>query len=181
VFNEVMTADKFYYLFGRVAPTITLVLTMGLRFIPLMVKQMRNIEEGQKGLGLLTQTSFLKKLKHYLRMFSILLTWSLEHALETADAMKSRGYGLKPRTSFSSFSFHRQDLGSLIYLLLFFSIVVSGEFLNIYASSFFPNLSNFQFGIRELIGYLSFSLLGIFPLILVIKEALIWRYWMLKM
>ena len=33
-YNEVMTSDKFVYLFGRIIPALSLVLSMALRFIP---------------------------------------------------------------------------------------------------------------------------------------------------
>ena len=36
-----------------------------------------------------------------LRVFSIVVTWSLESGLITADSMRCRGYGLPGRTSFS--------------------------------------------------------------------------------
>ena len=49
-------------------------------------------------------------------MVSILVTWALENAIETADSMKSRGYGLKGRTAFSIYRFNRRDkiLGALL-------------------------------------------------------------------
>ncbi|MGD9604874.1 MAG: energy-coupling factor transporter transmembrane component T [Bacilli bacterium] len=180
VFNEVMTTDKMYFLFGKFAPTITLILSMGFRFIPLMIQQMKKIEEGQKGLGLFNQTSFLKKVKHYLRIFSILVTWSLENALDTANAMKSRGFGLKPRTTFSAFSFRRNDLFSMIFILFVFLVISTGEFLNIYSFSFYPSMSTLTFGLNELLGYSAFLSLGLFPLFMAGKEAIIWHYWMLK-
>ncbi|MGD9886636.1 MAG: energy-coupling factor transporter transmembrane component T [Bacilli bacterium] len=180
VFNEIMTTEKMYYLFGKIVPTISLILSMGFRFIPLMRKQMQKIEEGQKGMGLYAQTTFIKKIKHYLRMFSMLVTWSLENALETADTMKSRGYGLKPRTSFTNFTFRFVDGLSLVYILLLFMTVSTKEFLNVYDFSFFPTFSNLTFTLKEITGYLAFSLLGLFLIIMAGKEAIVWRYWMLK-
>ena len=39
-FNAVITADKFVYLFGRVIPALSLVLSMTLRFVPLFRRQL---------------------------------------------------------------------------------------------------------------------------------------------
>jgi energy-coupling factor transport system permease protein len=33
-YNAVMTSDKFVYLFGRVIPALSLILSMTLRFVP---------------------------------------------------------------------------------------------------------------------------------------------------
>ena len=42
-YNEVMTSDKFVYLFGRVIPALSLVLSMALRFIPKFRAQMQTV------------------------------------------------------------------------------------------------------------------------------------------
>ena len=42
-YNEVMTSDKFVYLFGRVIPALSLVLSMALRFIPKLKAQMQTV------------------------------------------------------------------------------------------------------------------------------------------
>ena len=47
-YNEVMTSDKFVYLFGRVIPALSLVLSMSLRFIPKFKAQM---QIGQRSAG----------------------------------------------------------------------------------------------------------------------------------
>ena len=48
-YNEVMTSDKFVYLFGRVIPALSLVLSMALRFIPKFSAQMKTVSEAQDG------------------------------------------------------------------------------------------------------------------------------------
>ena len=42
-FNKVMTSDKLVYLFGRLAPALSLVLSMSLRFIPRFIAQFREV------------------------------------------------------------------------------------------------------------------------------------------
>ena len=44
-YNEVMTSDKSVYLFGRVIPALSLVLSMALRFIPKFKAQMQTVSE----------------------------------------------------------------------------------------------------------------------------------------
>lgn len=49
--NVVMTTDKFVYLFGRVIPALSLVLSMVFRFVPRFHAQAKIIRNGQKAVG----------------------------------------------------------------------------------------------------------------------------------
>ena len=50
-FNEVMTSDKFIYLFGRIIPSLSLVLSMTFRFVPRFLSQLKVIVNAEKCLG----------------------------------------------------------------------------------------------------------------------------------
>ena len=50
-YNAVMTSDKFVYLFGRVIPSLSLILSMVLRFVPRFKEQIRVISNAQKCVG----------------------------------------------------------------------------------------------------------------------------------
>lgn len=58
---------------------------------------------------------------------SIVVTWALENALDTADSMKSRGYGLPKRTAFSLFRFTLRDGICLGVLATLGGIVLAGS------------------------------------------------------
>ena len=95
-YNQIMTSDKFIYLFGRIIPAMSLMLSMALRFVPHFIAQLKVIRNGQKCVGMdVSNGKWFKKVRYALNMVSILVTWALENAIETADSMKSRGYGLK--------------------------------------------------------------------------------------
>lgn len=94
-YNAVMTSDKFIYLFGKVIPALSLILSMVLRFVPRYRTQIQVISNAQKCIGRdVTQGSWLQRARNGLTILSIMTTWALENAIETADSMKSRGYGL---------------------------------------------------------------------------------------
>ena len=119
-YNKVMTTDKFIYLFGRLIPALSLILSMALRFVPRFLKQLKVIRNGQKGMGRdLSEGNVLERIRHGLNMLSVLITWALENAIETSDSMRSRGYGLKGRTAFSVYRFTARDrwLGAVMLLL----------------------------------------------------------------
>ena len=109
-FNRVLTSDKWMYLFGRVMPCMSLILSMTLRFVPKLKTQMMQIVETQRCIGRDVSTGSLwSRMKTAITIVSILITWSLEDAIETADSMKSRGFGLKGRTAFSIYRFDERD------------------------------------------------------------------------
>lgn len=116
-YQLVMTSDKFVYLFGRIIPALSLVLSMALRFIPRFRAQLHTVGEAQACLGRDTQNgSLLRRMKNALRVFSITVTWSLENAIETADSMRARGYGLPGRTAFSIYRLDSRDRAALAWL-----------------------------------------------------------------
>lgn len=118
-YTEVMTSDKFIYLFGRLIPALSLVLSMALRFVPRFTRQAGVIADGQKCVGRSAgDGNVIDRIRHGITIFSILVTWALENAIETADSMKCRGYGEKGRTAFSLFRFDRRDVLCLVYMAL---------------------------------------------------------------
>ena len=126
-YNEVMTSDKFVYLFGRVIPALSLVLSMSLRFIPKFKAQMQTVSEAQACIGRDTKNgSVLRRVGNAVKIFSILVTWSLENAIETADSMRSRGYGLPGRTAFSIYRFDDRDKAALAWLIFCGAYLISG-------------------------------------------------------
>ncbi len=116
-YNIIMTSDKFIYLFGRLIPAASLILSMVLRFVPRYQRQLEIIRNGQKCAGHdISNAGLINKIKYGMAMLSILVTWALENAIETADSMKSRGYGLPGRSAFSNYTFTGRDKISLLLL-----------------------------------------------------------------
>ena len=126
-YNAVMTSDKFVYLFGRIVPALSLVLSMALRFIPKFQAQMQTVREAQACIGRDTKNgSVFRRVGNAIKIFSIMVTWSLENAIETADSMRSRGYGLPGRTAFSIYRFDDRDKAALAWLCFCGAYLISG-------------------------------------------------------
>lgn len=116
-YTEVMTSDKFVYLFGRVIPALSLVLSMTLRFVPRFKAQFRAVADAQRCAGRdVSEGSVRHRLRRGTTILSILVTWAMENAIETADSMKARGYGLPGRTAFSIYRFEARDRALLLWL-----------------------------------------------------------------
>lgn len=117
-FNEVMTSDKFVYLFGRIIPSLSLILSMTMRFVPRFAAQFRQVSQAQACIGRgLNEGTLREKARNAITILSIMITWSLENAIETADSMKSRAYGLPGRTSFSVYTLRGRDRYALAWLI----------------------------------------------------------------
>ena len=107
--NETMTTDKIICLFGKIVPTMSLVLSMSLRFVPRFISHIKQVNESRKCMGLMAEGNVLLRMKNAAEVLSITVTWALEDAVDTADSMKSRGYGLAKRTAYSKYRFNRND------------------------------------------------------------------------
>ena len=179
-FSEIMTSDKFLYLFGRIIPKLSLVLSMALRFIPMFKRQMQKVNRAQKAMGLYTTKSFMDKLKSASRVFISLITWSLENAMDTSDSMKARGYGLKGRTNFSLFRFYKNDAILLIINAVMILITLIGVANGQTTFSYYPRISEINISVNAIIVYVSFGVLSFLPFVIELKEALVWKYYISK-
>ena len=102
---EVLPSEKIIFLFGRLSPRLALVISMVLRFLPLIRRQSAEINTAQQGLGANTGGHIWYRLKAAAHRLSILISWTLERGIDTADSMRARGYGLKHRTFYNRFVF----------------------------------------------------------------------------
>ncbi len=175
-YNEVMTSDKFIYLFGKIIPAMSLIISMTLRFVPKFVAQLKVVTNAQKCMGRdVSNGSVIKRAKNGLNILSIMTTWSLENAIETADSMKSRGYGIPGRTAFSIFSFDKRDKKALICILILGFYTLTGNLMGGMAFEFFPRMKAAEispFGISVFLAYL---LLCICPIIIELWEVRKWK------
>lgn len=175
-FSRVMTSDKFIYLFGKVIPSLSLVLSMSLRFVPKFKTQMGNVAEAQRSIGRdVSSGSLWSRTKTAIVIFSIMITWALENAIETADSMKSRGYGLKGRTAFSIYRFDERDQYTLLWLAFCGLFLTAGTMLSAFGFRYFPNIRYAAFDRTTILFYVAYFSLCITPVVLNIKEERTWK------
>jgi energy-coupling factor transport system permease protein len=174
-YNAVMTSDKFIYLFGRAWPALSLVLSMALRFVPRYADQLRRISLAQRAIGRdFSQGAVLQKARHGIRILSIMTTWALENAIETADSMKARGYGLPGRTSFSLYRFDRRDGIAFAIMAGLISVVAAGAWQGQNTIRFFPSLRMGDFESGGFVIYAAYALLCFLPVIIQLVEEIQW-------
>lgn len=175
-FNAVMTSDKFVYLFGRIIPALSLVLSMSLRFVPRFTAQIKVISNAQKCVGRdVGSGGLIKRAKQGIKILSILVTWALENAIDTADSMKDRGYGLPGRTAFSIYRFDRRDKWALLFLLLCGGGMLAGMFAGKLKFVYMPVLSGAAFDLWQAGVFALYLALCAMPVLLNGKEGIKWK------
>lgn len=176
VFNSVITSDKLVYLFGRIIPSLSLVLSMSLRFVPKFSAQLKNVRNAQRCIGRdISDGSVLNRIKNGIRIISIMLSWSMENAIETADSMKSRGFGLKGRTAYSIYKFDRRDLIVLIIVSLLGVMVSVAVIAGVIDFYYFPLIKGNLTDIMSIATFFLYGILMLIPTILNAGEGIKWK------
>ena len=174
-FNAVITSDKFVYLFGRIIPALSLVLSMALRFVPRFLQQLKVVTRAQKCIGKdPTRGGLLHRARCAGGILSTMISWALENGIDTADSMKSRGYGLPGRSAFSIYRFDKRDKQTMTLLLALGASVLAGAALDGLTWRYFPTIrwSTTPVSVLTLCAYL---LLCALPIILNRKEDRKWN------
>ena len=175
-YNEVMTSDKFIYLFGKIIPAMSLIISMTLRFVPRFISQLKVVAKTQKCMGRdMSSGSVITRAKNGLNILSILTTWALENAIETADSMKARGYGIPGRTAFSIFIFDKRDKKALIGILFLGLYVLAGSIAGVMHFEFYPFLETAEFSLFGISVFAAYMLLCIYPVIIELWEVRKWN------
>jgi energy-coupling factor transport system permease protein len=99
----------------------------------------------------------------------------LENALETADAMKSRGYGLPGRTAFSIFRFDKRDRKALCVLLFAGGYVAAGAANGAVRFRYFPSMRGSFFDAYTISIFFVYGLLCLFPVVINCSEDQKWN------
>lgn len=180
-YNLVITANKFLFLFSKWLPQWALLAMLAMRFVPLLKRRLQEIQQVQKGRGLSVAEGPLKlRAKNGVQLVQILLTWSLEEAIQTADSMIARGYGVKKRSRYTPYQMHSKDWLALGFIVILGSISIFGWYLGDNVLAINPILETVRLIGREWFFLIIFMLYISFPLIIEGREALRWHYWKRK-
>lgn len=163
---EIITSDKFIWLFGRILPSAGLVLSCVMRFIPLFIRRARSFAASQDAASLSEQ----------LRAFSASVGYSAEAAMSSADSMKARGYGSAKRTSFSLYRMGRAEISVLITVVLLFAASVALTFVGAGEYYYYPALSEISFSAEDILLYIMFGVLCLLPSVAVLYEKIKRRF-----
>lgn len=174
-FNLILNGNRFLFLFARILPRTAFLTMLSIRFVPLLRRRLSEINAVQRIRGLsLTEGNLRERAKAGMLKTQILLTWSLEEAIQTADSMKARGYGIGKKTAYIPYRMEKRDWAWLILLGLLFLVCIIGGLLGYGKIIIYPELGTLQFYLLDWVLFGCMIILHSFPLIVEGKEQLKW-------
>lgn len=173
-FSQIMTGDKLLYVFGALSPKLSLILSMALRYVPLFGRQAKQVRRTQRALGMYKDDNIVDSLRGEMRVFSVMVTWTLENGIITADSMAARGYGTGRRTHYSNYRFAAADIRLLLIASALTALTLWG--MQGRAVAFYPAFVFPPVAAQALCGYAAYSVLALLPAIIHAKEALRWHF-----
>ncbi len=179
--NRVLTQDKLLFLFGRISPRIALLISSSLRFVPLLRTQAQRIRTSQMTMGLYASDNLPDKIRSVIRVYSALISWCLEQAVDTGASMKARGYGLPGRRCFAPYAYRWRDIVVLLITLLTDVAVVFAQSSGQLAFEMYPTVTAAPFEGMTVVAVTAFAVLCMLPCMLEGKERLVWKYCVSKM
>ena len=124
--------------------TVTMIMTIALRFIPTLIEEVDKIMSAQKSRGAnFEQGSLMKRAKALIPLFIPLLFNSIRRAYELANAMTCRCYnGGKGKTTMNALKFAKRDyFGVLSVLVVIGAVITLNIFCGEYNAEFTFNLA----------------------------------------
>ena len=171
--NTVFTSDKIIYLFGRVIPALSLLISMTLRFVPRFKNFLQSVLRTQRAMH--KPENAKEKLQQALSAFSATVSWAMEQSIVSADSMKSRGYGTQGRTAFSIYIFEKRD-GIVLALL---ALLCAGAAIPCLTGwmrwTYYPGLSGRLLGLGQMLAYLCYGGMCNLPLMIDLLEDRKWN------
>ncbi len=175
-YHEIMTSDKFTYIFSRFVPSTSMIFCMVLRFVPNFKRKIETIISVRKCVGKAPQNGDKnEKIHNGITILSVLTSWALEGAVITADSMKSRGYGSGIKTSFSIYAFTQKDKMLVIYMAACIGLVIVSVLMGGTEMIYLPKLTAQADNFGTVIGLAGYGAFLAIPIATHIWEGIIWR------
>ncbi|QTD40813.1 energy-coupling factor transporter transmembrane component T [Sporosarcina sp. Te-1] len=175
--NLVLNGNKILYIFSRILPKTAFLIMLSIRFVPLLKRRLTEITDVQRLKGMtIRQGSIRNRAKSGMSIMQVLLAWSLEEAIETADSMKARGYGTGKRSPYIPYRITKTDKNWIVYLVLFFILSVAGGLLGYGKIIIYPKLGTLHLYPLDWVVFSCSLAVMLFPVFVEGREQLKWNY-----
>ncbi|GGA92540.1 energy-coupling factor transporter transmembrane component T [Ornithinibacillus halotolerans] len=176
-FHLILNGNRFLYIFSKFLPRTAFLVMMAIRFVPLLKRRLDEISDVHHIRGLSMREGNMKnRMTNGMLRLQTGLTWSLEEAIQTADSMKARGYGLGKKTSYIPYYMKKRDWVWLMILCFLFALCIAGGALGYGKIVIYPVLGTLQFFGIDWTVFGCMVLLMAFPLWVEGRETLRWRF-----
>ena len=164
---SVFSSDKVVYLFGKASPRLSLFLAILLRMVPRIKGEAQRIHTARKGLGKgIDQGSLWQRIKNGIRIFSMLISWTIGSLATMSDSMRSRGSMLRGRTAFSIYRFDNRDRAYVITLFACLTLTVMAILLGLTDMVYDPLIIWEPILETDILFCIGYAVLCLMPLIL---------------
>ncbi len=137
----ILPFDRSMALLGNAFPTIALMVSQGMRLVPLLVRRGHEVLAAQEA-AVLPGARRMSSTRGLLRLSTVLLGWSLEDSLGTADAMRARGWSSsRRRTTYTRYRFTARDALALAAVALSALVVAVASAAVGAGFAFYPTMS----------------------------------------
>lgn len=165
---SLLPMDRVMFLLGNFAPVITLMVSMSMRLIPRFVRQGRVVAAVHD----VALPAASDRAGTRMRLTSALMGWGMENSLETADAMRARGWGAAARrTTYVRFRWRRRDAVLMLIIAVAGALCVWIAWRATSAYAFYPMVTPLVFWW----GYVPYAAWMMVPAVLLVCEQRWWR------
>ncbi len=173
--SAVFTEDKFIYLFSRLSPSLSLLISMTLRFIPDFRRRFESARDVQS-FFVFGEKSYIQKAKTAVSGFVAAFSQSIENAAVTAESMKSRGYGAAKRSSYTVYRMDGRDRAAQFFIMFCVFFIVCGSVSGTFSWRYYPDMSGALTEKMTVMLYIAYFSLCIMPVYLDRKEKREWKH-----
>lgn len=175
-FNLIITPAKFLYLLTPYVPRTAFILTVTLRFMPLLTRRLKAIMIVQTILGYIhPQANKRQMMREGMETLHTLITWSLEEALQTAKSMRARGYGIARRSSAVVYEMDRRDYVVMWLMIVTGIHILVGALYGVNQYEIYPNIPTLEWSYPIVVHLGCFLIFLLIPVVMNGKEWLHWR------
>ena len=176
-YNAVMTSDRFWGLFGGIAPSISLLLVMVLRMVPNLFRKARQLAGARKSIGKSSAEGAGKKakLQDGMLVLGALTSWAFEGGVVTSDSMRARGFGSGKRSSFNIYRFTMADTICLVLMAALAALVIVFAVKGAVHAEYTPALDIAPITGRNMAGFIAYCAFVLMPAVLRVREDIKWH------
>lgn len=183
---KIFSTDKVGYLLGCIFPKLSLFLAIILQTLPRFKIEHKKMIEARRGLKLSNRAkSFISlesigkknsiSIRLNMKIYSQLISRTIDDLFKTSDSMNSRGYCLKGKSHFSIYRFDYRDRIVTMMIFLMITIIYCGYALEQTCILYNPRIVwNNPTGFT-LICEILYGVLCILPIILEVKNQITFR------
>ena len=164
---SVFTTDKVVYLFGVLSPRFSLYFAVLLRLVPRIKQEAHRINMAQQGIGRGTnQGSFPRRCINWIRIFSMMITWTIGALITASDSMRARGSILRGRTAFSIYRFDNRDRAYVVTMFSFMTLIAMAVLLRQTRFVYDPRILWVKPTVMSYVFYIAYAAFCLMPLAL---------------